>query len=279
MMTFEYVIVCSTNTSASVHALLSELLAEALEDSADEFDDDEVSRMINVKHERVGHSCVCTSGACNCDMLVGFALELPAIDAADAVVDQFTDSLPKSARVRHAVKFEDPLLQDDLAHWATEIFMLEMKLRRVLSFIYLNAYEYRDPYKLLKNDKVKPMTQDLEEEDMAILSENQFFHLNFRQYISLNDRSKLQMADMVRMIRDSEDYEWFRQEVTRPPVKRSGDMDLLNDLKALMDPIEKMRNCVAHNRTPSAIVRQSYLATHRQVEDRLDRYLDELVGA
>ena len=199
------------------------------------------------------------------------------MDAADVVVEQFTDSLSKSELVHHVIKFEDPLLQEDLAHWATEIFTLEMKLRRVLSFIYLHAYQHREPYDLLKNDKVRPMTPDIKEGDMRILSENQFFHLSFRHYISLNDRTRLQLPDMVRIIRDSQDYEGFRDEVTRPPIKRDEDVELLNDLKRHMDPIEKMRNCVAHNRTPSMNVRQSYLTTRNQVEDRLDRYLDELV--
>ena len=138
-----------------------------------------------------------------------------------------------------------------------------MKLRRVLSIIYLQAYQDGDPYDLLKDDKVKPKTPNLTGESMSRLNENQFVHLDFHQYIGLNERSRLELPEIARMVRDSEDYDLFREEVTRSPIRRDGDMDLLNDLKALMDPIEKMRNCVAHNRTPSANVRQSYLATRR----------------
>lgn len=279
MMTFEYVIVCNTEFGASSHKSLADLLVEALETSVDEFDDDDIGRMIDVRHKKTSHSDVCTHEACNCNWLVGFALELPVIDALDEVLDQFTTSLSHTGSVYHVLKFEDPLLQEELADWAAEIFTLEMKLRRVLSIIYLYAYQYRDPYNLLRNDKVRPMTSDLTDEDMATHSENQFFHLSFRDYISLNDRSKLQLPDIVRMIRDSDNYDHFRGEVTRPPIQGDRDVDLLSDLKALMDPIERMRNCVAHNRTPSARVRESYRTTRNQIEDRLERYMSELVRA
>ena len=246
--------------------------------SAENFDDDEVSRMVDIKHERVSHSDACPKGACNCDRILGFVLELPTIDAVEMVVEEFTDSLSASVDVLHALKFEDPLLQRDLAYWAAEIFTLEMKLRRVLSIIYLHAFKHRDPYNLLKNDKVSPMMSNLRLEDMADLTENEFFHLNFRQYTSLNDHSTLSLPDVLAIIRDSDSYAQLRDELTRSPVNRGEDVELLSDLKALMDPIERMRNCVAHNRTPSANVRQSYSATRSEVEKRLDRYLQELGG-
>ena len=62
MMTFEYVIACNSITTASVHNLLAEFLAEALEASVDEFDDDTVSRMIEVKHGRISHTACVYSG-------------------------------------------------------------------------------------------------------------------------------------------------------------------------------------------------------------------------
>ena len=150
------------------------------------------------------------------------------------------------------MKFEDPLVQDELAQRAAEIFALEMKLRRVLSFIYLYAYQGGNPYNLLKEEQTRPMTQSLEPEHMMSVTENQFFHLTFGQYINLNNRQQPSLDDLRNMIRDAERYDALRDELLRTPIDNEADINLINDLKELMDPIEQMRNCVAHNEGPAA---------------------------
>ena len=57
----------------------------------------------------------------------------------------------------HAIKCEDPLLRNELAGRAEELFGLEMKLRRVLSIIYLHAKPDAEPYDLLREEVVQPM--------------------------------------------------------------------------------------------------------------------------
>ena len=155
-----------------------------------------------------------------------------------------------------------------------------MKLRRVLSFIYLHAYQREDHYDLLKEEKAVPMSSDLRKHDMVDASENQFFHLTFSNYISLNQRRNFrQVPEVLRALQDSESYDVFRGEVTRRPIGNENDAELLDDLKSLMNPIEQMRNCVAHNRRPRAQDRQDYLNTLTTLEMRLDRFLCELVNA
>ena len=52
------------------------------------------------------------------------------------------------------MKFEDPLLRAELTERASEIFSLEMKLRRVLSLIYLQAYQGEDPFFEVESQEV-----------------------------------------------------------------------------------------------------------------------------
>ena len=190
------------------------------------------------------------------------------------VIADFAKDLQYSPPVFHIVKFEDPLLQADLAERAAEIFVLEMKLRRVLSFMYLAAYQLRDPFDLLGEEQVEiPQRERPTEEQMKESSENQFFHITFSQYVHLNKRKQ---SDLMNMIRDSERYDVLRRELMRSPIEDEQDADLLNDLKELMDPIERMRNCVAHNRRPSTRLRQNYFRTRPDLEKRLDGYLADL---
>jgi hypothetical protein len=166
------------------------------------------------------------------------------------VVENFARALPDTPPVSHAVKFEDPLLQAELANHAAEIFALEMKLRRVLSLVYLNAYQAADPFQLLRDEKTTPRGSPTLKQ-METAGENEFFHLLFSDYISLNQRLPVTLETLLEMIHREEQYDTLRAEIGRTTtIDDEGDADLLADLKVLMDPIERMRNCVAHNRHP-----------------------------
>ena len=94
---------------------------------------------------------------------------------------------------------------------------------------------------------------------MQTAAENQFFHLTFSQYVSLNQRSDIKLPAMLEIVRAAEQYEVFRQEVLRVPVEHEYDAGLVAGLKDRMDAIERMRNCVAHNRRPTKSVSENYL--------------------
>ena len=271
-MTFEFIIACRTLSVTDVRQRLTDLLARVLQDNLNEFDADVVDQMIQFRHTRDSERLTDDSGATTPHLLVGFTLELPEeTTSAKAVVREFASELPGTPPVFHAVKFEDPLLQAELAERAREIFALEMKLRRVLSFIYLYAKQDSSPA-LLRDDSVQPMGNP-NQEQMRAASENQFFHLTFSQYINLNQRPQPKLTDMLAVIRDSEQYAAFRAEICRAPIEQEDDVGLLAGLKERMDAIEQMRNCVAHNRYPSTRLIENYNNTLSQLHEMLDNYL------
>ena len=272
-MTFEFLIVCHATPEADLSEILVELLSQALENSQDEFRHESIYQMIRITHERSGDEAVNDRGETTLRSILGFTLELPEMDSAEVVVNQFARSLSESIPILHAVSFEDFLLQDELAKRAAEIFALEMKLRRVLSFIYLHAYQHEDPYNLLKEDQVRLATPELNSEQMASATENEFFHIDFSQYTNLNQRRTLQLANMLNIISDSEQYDALRYAIIRKPIENEQDTDFLNNLKALIDPIERMRNCVAHNRRPTQRIAENYHNAHPRLEELLDSYL------
>src|SRR5260221_12477248 len=106
-------------------------------------------------------------------------------------------------------------LQELLGRRAAEIFALEMKLRRVLSLIYLHAYQNSDPYNLLIDEKTRPASKEQPKpEQMRAAAENQFFHLTFSQYINLNQRSDINLPVMLGMLQASSDFEAFLAEIS-----------------------------------------------------------------
>ena len=271
-MTFEGVIVYQREEGIRIHTILLERLREVLTDNLNEFDDDATARMLLLNFERSAEPVTDEASVTRRRTVLGFTLELPDETAsARMVIDEFADAL-LAVPVEHVVKFEDPLLRQELAQRAEELFALEMKLRRVLSVIYLQAYRDK-PYDLLRDETTKPMNPP-QEAQMQAAAENEFFFLTFSQYVGLNQRPGVrQLPALVELIRSNDTYEALRRELERQPVEDEDDAVFLAGLRARMNAIEAMRNCVAHNRRPAPTVTENYLNTRPQVEDALDQFL------
>ena len=262
-MNVEFLITCRASTKTNMNQILTESLIDALENTSNYSDKDTVDNMIQFSHER--HR--------NGFRLIGFTIELSEkLSNAESVIDNFVNTIRDKDPKSHVVKFEDPLLQAELAEWAAEIFALEMKLRRVLSVIYLNAYQGEEPFSLLRDETVKPMEKP-EQAQMEKAIENQFFYLTFSQYINLNQRPEPKLPDILEVIESAEQYDDFRAKICRIPVEDEDDADLITNLKELMGPIEKMRNCVAHNRRPTNGIINHYRSALPRLDERLDQYL------
>lgn len=275
-MTFEFIAAYRQAREDDISHLLFELLDKVLQDNLNDLDFETVEQMIRIEHQRPGGEATSEDGQVYRRMLVSFTLNLPAdIAQPETVVEEFTALLPETAPIYHAVKFSDPLLRAELLKRAEEIFNLEMKLRRVITLIYLHANQEGDPYDLLCDESVQPMAKEKPKpEQMKAASENQFFHLTFGQYVSLNQRPEFkQVAALLEIIRDAATYEHFRTELNRPPIQHEDDAVLLAGLKERMDAIETMRNCVAHNRHPSRRVTENYENARPLLNQMLDSYL------
>lgn len=224
------------------------------------------------RHQRVGNDCPGPNGELLRHALLDFTIELPDETAsAQTVVEAFAATLPETPCILHAVEFKDPLLQAELAQWAAEIYALEMKLRCVLSLIYLHAYQHGDPFDLLRDETVQPMSKERPKPElMRAAAENQFFHLTFGQYVGLNHRPELKLPAILEVVRTAEQFEAFRAEILRTPIEQEDDAVLLAGLKECMDAIERIRNCIAHNRRPA----RSTIENYRNARP----LLDELVG-
>ncbi len=275
-MIFEFVIVYQKNTDTDIRQILIDTLTLSLQDNYDEFDPDTVDQMITLQTQRMGNQLANEDGNITQTIILGFTLDLPELtNEADKVVEEFAKALTEAPNpISHIVKFEDPLLQAKLAQWSEEIFAIEMKLRRVLTLIYLNAYQGVEPYKLLRDEKEQIATKEKpSDQDMQEALENQFFYLVFSQYVSLNQRPDPKINDLLENIRSFVQYEELQAEITRKPVQDSGDADFLAALKNKMGVIEKMRNCIAHHRRPSLRTEQGYQTAQPEINQLLDDYL------
>src|ERR1017187_2755104 len=138
-MDFEFLIAYRQTDGTQIEAILGEALNRALEDNLSDYWPETVNRMIRLRHERAGEATANENGESSRYVLLGFTVELPDdTELCRTVVDEFAAALADLAPIFHVVKFEDPVLRAQLASWAEELFDLEMKLRRVLTLIYLH---------------------------------------------------------------------------------------------------------------------------------------------
>jgi hypothetical protein len=272
---FEVLIAYRRAADTSIGDVLVDALSKVLEDNFNDFEIGSVRDMIRFTHERVGGEREDDSGTRFRPAFLGFALNLPDdTSQMRSVVDEFVASVAETPPIFHAVKFEDPLLRADLIDRAREIVALEMNLRRVLTVIYLYANQEGEPYDLLSEETVQPMAKERPSpEQMRSAGENQFFHLTFGQYVSLNQRPEFKLPGLISCVRDSETFDAFRQELSRTPVEHEDDAVLLAGLKERMDAIETMRNCIAHNRRPSRRILDNYENARPLVDQMLDEFL------
>ncbi|MBI5937766.1 MAG: Abi family protein [Betaproteobacteria bacterium] len=273
-MMFEFLIAYHHAPDTEIVEVIRDVLSKVLEDNLNEFDGEAVERMVVPSLERPGDYLVGGDGDEFRRVLFGFTLDLPEeTGSIRTVVDEFSEAL-NTAPVVHLVKFDDPLIRADLARWADEIYALEMKLRRVLTLVYLHAYQDGDPYDLLSEESTQTIAKERPKpEHMKDRAENQFFHLTFSQYVGLNRRPEFKLPELLELIRDKEAYDALREELARAPVEDEDDAVLLAGLKERMEAIEAMRNCCAHSRRPSKKVIENYDNARPLLDQLLDSYL------
>ena len=276
-MTFEFLIACRITADTNIRQTLTELLSGILEARQNSFNEGILADIVRVSHRRPVASASDDAGTTGDPTLIGLTVELPddTRNAEDVITD-FANILPETPPILHVVKFEDPLLEAYLTERASEIFALEMKLRRVLSFVYLSAYQLEDPLNLLREERRENQPQPIpESEHMIAVKENQFFYLVFSQYVNLNQRHEPRsVQDLMESIRSSCEYDAFRAKILQSPIIRDEeDADFIANLRGIVTQIEGMRNCVAHNRRPSRSIRDNYPNARDQLDTKLNEYL------
>lgn len=274
-MTFELLLVCKLSLPYNeFKEILNEKLTQVLADNLNEFADTAIESFIKINYSR---KCDIESIAPieQKRIIWGISLDLPEeVENVEIVIEEFCSNIVEIEQIEHVVKFEDEVLLIKNQQYFQEIFYLEMKLRRVISMIYLN--QYSDNYfSLLRDEVIKPTSKEPPSADqMEKAFENEFFHLLFSQYVNLNSRKFPSRTDeFINLIKERYSFEDFLNELNRTPVTKKDDIDFLSGLKDKLDSIEKLRNCVAHNRKISQRLLQNYNEAKKLLEKDLDDYL------
>lgn len=250
-VTVDYLIVCSDEMNLSGKMGLIELLTDMLQSALEAVDDEppedeELEQFITIRYTKTRED-----GRWVC----GFSVEFNSTEGQigdlinnfnEFVADYTADCTDD--RIKHLLKLNDPQLQHTLRDYGKEIFDIEMKLREALSLIFIYTYG-KDFYELLNETNVDPRTPASQRTPKLMNEsyENEFFHLLFRQYKKLNDCNLIIEKEYI---------------------------DFLASLRDQVKWIEKLRNCVAHNRSIPEDLIANYETEKTTLLKEIDNFLN-----
>ena len=277
-VTVDYLVVCSGEMDEmDLMELLTEILKDELEVIDGELSDiEQLSQYIDIRYIKMRED-----GRRICGFSVQFDNGLVEFDSASEEMRNLIREFSKSVAgctnegIEHLLKLNDFQLQHELRKYGKEIFEIEMNLREALSLIFVDTYG-EDFYKLLKEVSVEPTGQRKpQESQMQAEYENQLFFLDFSDYINMNARKDLSLGRIKEYMGQAADFEELKRRITTNPIIKEEYNAFLTRLQERLNPIEKLRNCVAHNRPIPRRIIGSYEKARDLLLKEIKDFLEE----
>jgi len=209
--------------------------------------------------------------------IAGFNLEIP--EGNMTIISEFSQKIQDDDNIYLVLKYNDDVTKKEYKNYAKEIYDLEMGLREIISFIFLNTYK-EDYYNLLREIKVKVQHLDKnnipDKEYYESHFENEFFFLLFSDYIKISELKELKYLDLIEIITNSNDYNELKRKIQTRGIVKKEYQDFLAGIKENIDPIENLRNCIAHNRSFTDKIINNYVKVKKILEDKIDNFWDEV---
>ena len=244
---------------------LIDFLAEVLYDYVEKEDYEEVNEMININY---------VSQRNNGEFILGISIMIDEFkyENIEDIINSFGQELSNDENINLVVKYIDEGMWKKHQEYAKEIFEFEMKIREILSFIFLNTYE-DEYYDLLSEVKVKTQSQNGGKslEYYKNHFENDFFFLLFSDYSNLDKLKKIKRDDLIEKIKNNNDYNELQQDIITRGVNHEQYKDFLLKLKEVLNPIENVRNSIAHNRSISNRALENY----EHSKEKLNEFIEE----
>ena len=217
--------------------------------------------------------------------LAGFQLSLDNLDADYLkIISSFNEKLKDAENLAIAFKFYDNTLYELLIKLYQELFDIEMRLRETITLIFVDTYK-DDFYNLLHEVDVpvqlglnKQLYKNKDDREIFLSKrlENEFFHILFSDYVKLTKPKTLKQDDLFLIAEISNNFDEFRDKILKRGVTKEKYVDFINSIKENMNNLEKVRNCVAHSRTPSDDELYNYNLSKEDILQKIDAFVEEL---
>lgn len=146
------------------------------------------------------------------------------------------------------LKYVDEIRADQYVRYYLELAELEMKMREVFSFIFYNKYSVTGNDLFEEFDAKPAGVEEPKPDELEKRLENKFFYLTFSGYLKFEKPKDVLIKELIPLIQIKEQYEQLRAHLNSRGIIVEHHVDFLQAVKATLDPIENVRNCIAHNR-------------------------------
>lgn len=180
----------------------------------------------------------------------------------DDFINGFVSRLSTETGFVRLVKFVDELRNVEYQKYYNEVAEIEMKLREVFSYIFYNRYLVDEVDDLNEYD-IK-LQGEPKKADYISRFENPFFYFNINSYKDSFQRPRgipydiKEWKDIFSKIRNSTDFEVLKEMLEVKGVTSSEHTAFFIRIKEDVDSIEKLRNCIAHNRATTHRIVDNY---------------------
>lgn len=208
----------------------------------------------------------------------------------EGIIKTFSEKLNQEEDISVAFKFFDEILLRNLKEFYQEVFEIEMNLREILTFIFVYRYggDFANLLKEINVDLVMKGERSLEGDKYNLLElkrdeskkikyfqtllENEFFYLLFENYKKLNLLKNLQQNDLLEIAKTSDNFEDFKKNILERGIVEDKHKIFLQEIENCLGDLDIIRNCVAHNRTPSEEEIRNYEKSRDEIKLKIEQF-------
>ncbi len=254
---------------------LKELLKTTFEQNYDEFSEEKIDTYIEITYEKQLKDD---------KHLIGFEINFSEIGSEiNKFIKDFSENLKDSEKINLVLKFYDSDLLTFLSELYKELFKTEMKLREIVSFIFIDTYKSSDD--LLKEVEITPkfngrkdLQKDMNKRKNYLEEryENEFFHILFSDYVNLTKLKDLRNEDFYWIAKISKNFKEFKEKIIERGIRKEEYKTFITDIKQIMSRLEKIRNCIAHNRMLESEDINDYETLLEEINKKIDEFINKI---
>lgn len=191
-------------------------------------------------------------------------------------IEDFVFSIKNKLDTQCIIKYKDSYVKQQYMEYYSEIYDLEMELRKILTYIFNNEYE--SPYDLLNDYDLKiPKDNQKDAKYFSDNYENEFFMLCFSDYIKICNKQvkgTISNKDLIEFIKDASTFDEFKEKLFLG-IRNEKYSDFLSSIKEDLNSLEEMRNSIMHCRTyPIDIA--SYDRSKEQLSRKIESFWKDI---
>lgn len=190
-------------------------------------------------------------------------------------IEGFANRLKQENGFFKLVKYADDLRLETYKNIYLEIADIEMKIREVFSYIFYSKYDDKNQ-DIFEEFEVQIVNkEDVRNEELVRRLENKFFYLTFKQYLKFDTPKDIPTKEVLPLIMNNQTYDLLREYVSSRGIIEERHLSFLRNVSRLLDPIENVRNCIAHNRKIPINQLENYPNAKREILTFIDNFWQE----